>query len=129
MFGLSVGKTYSFAIFGFCVGFSELQMCMALSLGFNKFNFHLTFENRFVSFANKKILMKLFFKYIGEHLRLYPQVRFTKNDEILIRNSAMNHLGLTNLNQMRDRYEGQAFFEKTSENIEKVINGGAQILV
>lgn len=61
--------------------------------------------------------MKLFFKYIGEHLRLYPQVRFTKNDEILIRNSAMNHLGLTNLNQMRDRFEGQAFFEKTMKNI------------
>ena len=29
----------------------------------------------------------------------------------------MNHLGLTNLNQMRDRYEGQAFFEKTMKNI------------
>ena len=61
--------------------------------------------------------MKLFFKYIGENLRLYPQVRFTKTDEVLIRNSAMNHLGLTNLNQMRDRYEGQAFFEKTMKNI------------
>lgn len=61
--------------------------------------------------------MKLFFKYIGENLRLYPQVRFTKNDEILIRNSAVSHLGLTNLNQLRDRYEGQAFFEKTMKNI------------
>lgn len=61
--------------------------------------------------------MKLFFKYIGELLRLYPQVRFSKTDEILIRNSAMNHLGLTNLNQMRDRYEGQAFFDKTMKNI------------
>lgn len=61
--------------------------------------------------------MKLFFKYIGENLRLYKQIRFSKNDEILIRNSAMNHLGLTNLNQMRDRYEGQAFFEKTMKNV------------
>ena len=61
--------------------------------------------------------MKLFFKYIGEYLRLYPQIRFSKTDEVLIRNSAMNHLGLTNLNQMRDRYEGQAFFEKTMKNI------------
>jgi len=65
----------------------------------------------------KNLKMKLFFKYIGEYLRLYPQVRFTKTDEILIRNSAMSHLGLTNLNQMRDRYEGQAFFEKTMKNI------------
>ena len=61
--------------------------------------------------------MKLFFKYIGEYLRLYPQVKFSKTDEVLIRNSAMSHLGLTNLNQMRDRYEGQAFFEKTMKNI------------
>jgi hypothetical protein len=61
--------------------------------------------------------MKLFFKYIGENLRLYPQVRLTKTDEVLIRNSAMSHLGLINLNQMRDRYEGQAFFEKTMKNI------------
>lgn len=61
--------------------------------------------------------MKLFFKYIGEYLRLYPQVRFSKTDEVLIRNPAMSHLGLTNLNQMRDRYEGQAFFEKTMKNI------------
>ncbi|MCX7550880.1 hypothetical protein [Xanthomarina sp. F2636L] len=29
----------------------------------------------------------------------------------------MTHLGLTNLNQLRDRYEGQAFFEKTMKNI------------
>ncbi len=62
-------------------------------------------------------MMKLFFKYVGEYLRLYPQIRFSKTDEILIRNSAMNHLGLTNINQMRDRYEGQAFFEKTMKNI------------
>ncbi len=61
--------------------------------------------------------MKLFFKYIGEQLRLYPQIRFSRNDEILIRNSTMNHLGLTNLNQLRDRYEGQAFFDKTMKNI------------
>jgi len=61
--------------------------------------------------------MKLFFKYIGEYLRLYPQIRFSKTDEVLIRSSAMKHLGLTNLNQMRDRYEGQTFFEKTMKNI------------
>jgi len=32
-FGLSVGKTYSFAIFGGVVALSELQMCMAFSVG------------------------------------------------------------------------------------------------
>ena len=30
----ALAKTYSFAIFGLCVGFSELQMCMALCVGF-----------------------------------------------------------------------------------------------
>jgi len=28
-----LAKTYSFAIFGFSVGWCELQMCMALSVG------------------------------------------------------------------------------------------------
>lgn len=61
--------------------------------------------------------MKIFLKHVGEFLMTYPQVRLTKTDEVLIRDSAMNHLGLTNLNQMRDRYEGQAFFEKTMKNV------------
>lgn len=61
--------------------------------------------------------MKLFLKYVGSFLRSYPQIKFNKNDEIIVRNSAMNHLGLSNLNQMRDRYEGQSFFEKTMKNI------------
>jgi hypothetical protein len=61
--------------------------------------------------------LKLFLKYIGEFLRTYPQVRFAKSDQIPIQKAVLNHLGLTNLNQMRDRYEGQAFFEKTMKNI------------
>jgi hypothetical protein len=31
---LALGKTYSFVIFGLCFGLSELQMCMALSVGY-----------------------------------------------------------------------------------------------
>ncbi|MDO1502130.1 hypothetical protein Q2T40_18495 [Winogradskyella maritima] len=61
--------------------------------------------------------MKLFLRHLGESLRSYPQIRFTKNDEILIRDSAISHLGHDNLNQLRDRFEGQAFFEKTMRNI------------
>ncbi len=61
--------------------------------------------------------MKLFFKYIGENLRFYPQIKLSKNDEKLIQISAMNHLGLTNLNHLRDRFEGQAFLDKTTKNI------------
>lgn len=60
--------------------------------------------------------MKVFLKYVGEFLRTYPQIRLNRNDEILIRDESMKHLGLTNLNQMRDRYEGQAFFDKTMMN-------------
>ena len=61
--------------------------------------------------------MKEFLKYIGEYLRTYPQIRFNRNDEILIRDESMKHLGLRNLNQLRDRFEGQAFFDKTLMNI------------
>ncbi|GGG56276.1 hypothetical protein [Bizionia arctica] len=61
--------------------------------------------------------MKLFLKYLGEYLRSYPQVKFSKNDAIQIRDSAMGHLGFTNINQLRDRYEGQSFFDKTMKNI------------
>src|SRR5690554_1884023 len=31
---VALAKTYSFAIFGLCVGWCELQMCMAFSVGF-----------------------------------------------------------------------------------------------
>jgi hypothetical protein len=34
-----VGKTYSFAIFGLCVGSCELQMCMALGVAILNFFF------------------------------------------------------------------------------------------
>lgn len=60
--------------------------------------------------------MKVFLKYVGESLRTYPQIRLSRNDEVLIRDACMTHLGLTNLNQLRDRYEGQAFFDKTLMN-------------
>jgi hypothetical protein len=66
--------------------------------------------------------MKLFLKHIGEFLRKYPQIRFTRNDEILIRDATVKHLGLDNLNQLRDRYEGQAFFDKTMMNVGGLIS-------
>jgi hypothetical protein len=31
----ALARTYSFAIFGLCVGWCELQMCMAFSVGFS----------------------------------------------------------------------------------------------
>ena len=37
--GVCVGKTYSFAIFGGVVDLSELQMCMALSVGVFQMNY------------------------------------------------------------------------------------------
>jgi len=61
--------------------------------------------------------MKVFLKYIGEFLRTYPQIRLNRGDEVWIRDETMKQLGLTNLNQMRDRYEGQAFFDKTMMNV------------
>lgn len=61
--------------------------------------------------------MKFFFKYVGEQLRTYPQIRLNRGDEVLIRDETMKQLGLENLNQLRDKFEGQAFFDRTLMNI------------
>ncbi|WP_370001021.1 hypothetical protein [Winogradskyella sp.] len=57
-----------------------------------------------------------FLKHTGEFLRKYPQVRLTMNEEFAIRDSVLSFLGLNNINQLRDRYEGQAFWDKTLKN-------------
>ncbi len=45
-FLMSVGKTYSFAIFGLCVSLCELQMCMAYVLAYSLFfKFFFTLSN------------------------------------------------------------------------------------
>lgn len=49
-------------------------------------------------------------------MRKYPQVRLTMNEEFAIRDSVLSFLGLNNINQLRDRYEGQAFWDKTLKN-------------
>lgn len=61
--------------------------------------------------------MKQFLKYTGEYLRSYIHIKLTRTEELLIREAVMQHLGLSNLNQLRDRFEGQAFYEKTIKNI------------
>lgn len=66
--------------------------------------------------------MKDFFKYVGEFLRVYPQIRLNKTEEIWIRDETMKQLGLSNINQMRDRFEGQAFFDKTLKNVGGLIS-------
>ncbi|WP_370002307.1 hypothetical protein [Winogradskyella sp.] len=38
------------------------------------------------------------------------------NEEFAIRDSVLSFLGLNNINQLRDRYEGQAFWDKTLKN-------------
>ena len=57
-----------------------------------------------------------FLKHTGEFLRKYPQVKLTMKEEFAIRDNVLNSLGLKNLNQLRDRYEGQAFLDKTLKN-------------
>lgn len=66
--------------------------------------------------------MKLFLKYTGEFLRSYPQVRLNKVDEISIRDYTLSYLGLLNLNNLRDKFEGQAFFDKTMKNLGGLIS-------
>ena len=57
--------------------------------------------------------MRTFLKYVGEYLNKYPQIRLRRNDEIVIREESIKYFGFNNVNQLRDRYEGQAFFDKT----------------
>tara|TARA_Y100000815_G_C13341144_1_gene499982 strand:- start:2619 stop:3146 length:528 start_codon:yes stop_codon:yes gene_type:complete len=61
-------------------------------------------------------LISEFLKHTGELLRKYPQVRLTFSQEQAIRNTVLSVLGLNNINQLRDRYEGQAFWDKTLKN-------------
>jgi hypothetical protein len=58
-------------------------------------------------------LLSAFLKYTGEYLSTYPQIRLTTTEEFAIRDSVLKFLGLSNLNELRDRYEGQAFWDKT----------------
>lgn len=61
--------------------------------------------------------MKIFLKYVGEFLMVFPQIRISRIEEVSIRDEVIKHLGLKSLNEMRDRFEGQAFFDKTLTNL------------
>jgi hypothetical protein len=61
-------------------------------------------------------LITEFLKHTGEYLRQYPQIRLSMKEEFAVRDSVLNSLGLKNLNQLRDRYEGQTFLDKTLKN-------------
>ena len=61
--------------------------------------------------------MKLFLENVGSLLSSYTNVRINRNDETAIKNACVNFLGLQNINQLRDRYEGQAFLDKTLKNV------------
>ena len=62
-----------------------------------------------------------FLKHTGELLRKYPQIRLTRIEEFAIRDAVLSFLGLNNLNQLRDRFEGQSFWNKTLKNYGAVI--------
>ena len=66
--------------------------------------------------------MKIFLNHVGEFLRTYPQIRLNRGDEAWIRDVTMKQLGLDNLNQLRDRFEGQAFFDRTMMNVGGLIS-------
>ena len=65
--------------------------------------------------------MKSFFKHAGEFLLKYPQISINSTDEMLVRDECMKHLGITNVRQLNDRYEGQAFLNKTLKNVGSVM--------
>ena len=56
--------------------------------------------------------MDNFFSLIGERIRLYPQIKIGKTVEVFLNKPVLMRLGLTNMNALRDRYEGQSFLDK-----------------
>jgi hypothetical protein len=58
-----------------------------------------------------------FFKYIGEHLRTYPQFILSRVVLKEIQERTLVRLGMTDMGQLRDRFEGQAFY---SDMVKKI---------
>ena len=56
--------------------------------------------------------MSKFFNLVGENIRSYPQVKIGKTIEQFVQKAVLMRLGMTDLNALRDRYEGQSFLEK-----------------
>ena len=56
--------------------------------------------------------MSNFFSLLGENLKSYPQIKISKTAELFVQNAVLTRLGMSNLNALRDRYEGQSFLDK-----------------
>ena len=65
--------------------------------------------------------MKEFLTIVGEFLQTYPQIRLNTSDKKLISDSVLNHFSFENMGQLRDRFEGQAFLDKTTMKVGSVI--------
>jgi len=61
--------------------------------------------------------MKEFIKYIVPYIKTFNFVKLNRDVEITTSTKVLKHLNLKNLNQLRDRYEGQAFFNKNMKKI------------
>ena len=61
--------------------------------------------------------MSLFFSKIGEKISKLPQIRVSRLVQAQVNELVVKHLGYTNLNQVRDRLDGQSFLDKNSLRI------------
>jgi hypothetical protein len=57
--------------------------------------------------------MNEFLQIVNTKLNQFKKFQFSKTIEYSIRDQVLNHLKLDNINQLRDKFEGVAFLEKT----------------
>lgn len=52
-----------------------------------------------------------FFRIVGERIRKFPTVRIGRTTEQLLQKEIVKRMGVTDMNALRDRFEGQQFLE------------------
>ena len=55
--------------------------------------------------------MSDFFKIVGERIKDYPQIKVGRTAEQFLQKAVLMRMGLTDMNALRDRYEGQSFLD------------------
>ena len=56
--------------------------------------------------------MSDFFKIVGERIKDYPQIKVGRTAEQFLQKAVLMRMGLTDMNALRDRFEGQSFLDK-----------------
>lgn len=67
--------------------------------------------------VKKKLIVSDFFIIVGERIKTYPQIKISRTVEQYVQKAVLMKLGLTNINALRDRYEGQSFLDRNRSRL------------